>query len=301
MQRDVKQALERLGIGDKPRAVGIGAKWLDGGGSPLVARSPIDGSTLAKFASASVGQVDEAIRAAAHDFVAWRETPAPVRGELVRRIGEALREQISELATLVAWEAGKILPEAHGEVQEMIDICDFAVGLSRQLYGKTIASERPGHRLTEYWHPLGPVGVISAFNFPVAVWAWNAMIGLVCGDPIVWKPSEKTPLCAIACQRLVQNVIANTPGIPAGICNLVVGGADVGKALAASPQLPLISATGSVPMGRAVAQTVAARLGRTLLELGGNNGMIVAQSADLELAVRSIIFAAAGTCGQRCT
>ncbi len=198
-------------------------------------------------------------------------------------------------------EVGKIGAEARGEVQEVIDICDFAVGLSRQLYGKTIASERPGHRLTEYWHPLGPVGVISAFNFPIAVWAWNAMIGLVCGDPIVWKPSEKTPLSAIACQALVQRVISDSPGMPAAISNVVIGGAEVGQALAASPQLPLVSATGSVPMGRAVAKTVAGRLGRSLLELGGNNGMIVAPSADLELAVRSIVFAAAGTCGQRCT
>jgi aldehyde dehydrogenase (NAD+) len=205
------------------------------------------------------------------------------------------------LAALVTTEVGKIPPEARGEVQEVIDICDFAVGLSRQLYGKTIASERPGHRLAESWHPLGPVGVITAFNFPVAVWAWNAMIGLVCGDPIVWKPSEKAPLCAIACQSLVQRVIAEMPGTPAGISNLVIGRADVGQALAASPLVPLISATGSVPMGRAVARTVAERLGRTLLELGGNNGMIVAPSADLELAVRSIVFAAAGTCGQRCT
>jgi aldehyde dehydrogenase (NAD+) len=301
MHHDVKQALEALGVGDKPRAVGIGGKWVDGQGATLVARSPIDGNTLAEFATASIAQVNDAIGAATRDFAAWRDTPAPVRGELVRRIGEALRNQMSEFATLVAWESGKILPEARGEVQEMIDICDFAVGLSRQLYGKTIASERPGHRLTEYWHPLGPVGVISAFNFPVAVWAWNAMIGLVCGDPIVWKPSEKTPLCALACQALVQRVIVATPGTPAGILNVVVGGADIGKALATSIQLPLISATGSVPMGRAVAQTVAARLGRTLLELGGNNGMIVAPSTDLELAVRSIVFAAAGTCGQRCT
>ena len=198
-------------------------------------------------------------------------------------------------------EVGKIPAEARGEVQEVIDICDFAVGLSRQLYGKTIASERPGHRLAEYWHPLGPVGVITAFNFPVAVWAWNAMIGLVCGDPIVWKPSEKAPLCAIACQALVQRVIAQSAGTPPGISNLVIGRADVGQALAASPLVPLVSATGSVPMGRKVAQTVGSRLGRTLLELGGNNGMIVAPSADLELAIRSIVFAAAGTCGQRCT
>jgi aldehyde dehydrogenase (NAD+) len=219
----------------------------------------------------------------------------------VRRIGNAFRERQDELAALVMWEAGKIPAESRGEVQEIIDICDFAVGLSRQLYGKTIATERPGHRLAEYWHPLGPVGVISAFNFPVAVWAWNAMIGLVCGDPIVWKPSEKTPLCALACQTLVQRVIEQTPVAPAGLCSVVVGGRDVGQALASSQLLPLVSATGSVPMGRAVAQTVGARLGRTLLELGGNNGMIVAPTADLELAVRSIVFAAAGTCGQRCT
>jgi aldehyde dehydrogenase (NAD+) len=220
---------------------------------------------------------------------------------LVRRFGNAFREHHNELAALVTAEVGKIPAEARGEVQEVIDICDFAVGLGRQLYGKTIASERPGHRLAEYWHPLGPVGVITAFNFPVAVWAWNAMIGLVCGDTLVWKPSEKAPLCAVACQSLVQRVIAQVPGTPPGISNLVIGRADVGQALAASPQLPLVSATGSVPMGRAVAQSVAARLGRSLLELGGNNGLIVAPTADLELAVRNIVFAAAGTCGQRCT
>ena len=301
MHSEVKKALASFGIGDKPLAVGIGAKWSAGTGPTIVARSPIDGRTLVEFPAASAAQVDDAIAAATRDFPAWRDKPAPVRGELVRRFGEALRKQIDDLATIVAWEAGKIMPEARGEVQEMIDICDFAVGLSRQLYGKTIASERPGHRLTEYWHPLGPVGVISAFNFPVAVWAWNAMIGLVCGDPIVWKPSEKTPLCAMACQALIQKVIAETPGTPAGISSLVVGGADAGKALAASSQVPLVSATGSVPMGRKVAEVVASRLGRSLLELGGNNGMIVAPSADLELAVRSIVFAAAGTCGQRCT
>jgi aldehyde dehydrogenase (NAD+) len=231
----------------------------------------------------------------------WRDTPAPVRGELVRRFGEAFRDHKNDLATLVTLEVGKIPAEARGEVQEVIDICDFAVGLSRQLYGVTIASERPGHRLTEYWHPLGPIGVISAFNFPVAVWAWNAMIGLVCGDPIVWKPSEKTPLSAIACQAIVQRVIAEAPGTPAAVSNVVIGGVEIGQAISESQLLPLVSATGSVPMGRAVAKSVGARLGRALLELGGNNGMIVAPSADLELAVRSIVFAAAGTCGQRCT
>jgi aldehyde dehydrogenase (NAD+) len=279
----------------------MGDTWLRGEGTPAAVRSPIDGTVLAEFPSAAPAQVVEAASAAGAAFPAWRDTPAPVRGELVRRIGEAVREHKSDLATLITWEVGKINAESLGEVQEVIDICDFAVGLSRQLYGKTIASERPGHRLAEYWHPLGPVGVITAFNFPVAVWAWNAMIGLVCGDPIVWKPSEKTPLCAMAMQALVQNVIAATPGAPPAISNIVIGGAEVGQSLASSHFLPLISATGSVPMGRKVAQTVAARLGRTLLELGGNNGLIVAPSADLELAVRSIVFAAAGTCGQRCT
>jgi aldehyde dehydrogenase (NAD+) len=294
-----------LGVPSDLRPVAAGGDWRPGGGSPLIVRSPIDGGTLAQFRAATPAQVEIVAGAAAASFPAWRDTPAPVRGELVRRIGAAFREHQAEIATLVTWEAGKIPAEARGEVQEVIDICDFAVGLSRQLYGRTIASERPQHKLIEYWHPLGPVGVISAFNFPVAVWAWNAMIGLVCGDPIVWKPSEKTPLCAIACQSLVQRVIAESsgelPNVPAAIANVVIGGADVGHALALSRHLPLISATGSVPMGRAVAQTVAARLGRSLLELGGNNGMIVGPSADLELAVRSIVFAAAGTCGQRCT
>lgn len=284
-----------------PRAIGSGSTWDEGSGPMLTARSPIDGRKLAAFPTASVPQVDAAVAQAAAAFPMWRDTPPPVRGELVRHIGNAFREQHDELAELITTEVGKIPAEARGEVQEAIDICDFAVGLSRQLYGRTIACERPGHRLAEYWHPLGPVGVITAFNFPVAVWAWNAMIGLVCGDPIVWKPAEQAPLCAIACQTLVQQVIAQTPGTPAGISNLVIGGAEIGQALAASPRVPLVSATGSAAMGSAVAQTVSARLGRTVLELGGNNGMIVTPSADLELAVRSIVFAAAGTCGQRCT
>jgi aldehyde dehydrogenase (NAD+) len=212
-----------------------------------------------------------------------------------------LRQQKDLLAELVTLETGKIVAEARGEVQEMIDICDFAVGLSRQLYGLTIASERPQHRLAEQWHPLGPVGIITAFNFPVAVWAWNAMLALVCGDTIVWKPSEKTPLCAMACHQLAVDVLGEMSDVPGDVLNLVVGWADVGQALAAHSSVPLVSATGSVPMGRAVAQTVAGRLGRSLLELGGNNAAIVAPSADLELALRGIVFAAAGTCGQRCT
>jgi aldehyde dehydrogenase (NAD+) len=301
MNSEVKQALHDLSVQQAPRAVAVGADWHAGEGPPLTVRSPIDGSILAEFAGASAGQVNHTIQRAAKAFPLWRDTPAPIRGELVRRIGNAFREHQHRVATIVTWEAGKIPAEARGEVQEVIDICDFAVGLSRQLYGKTIASERPGHRLAEYWQPLGPVGVISAFNFPVAVWAWNAMIGLVCGDPIIWKPSHKTPLSALACHALVQHVVQNTPGVPSEIASLVIGAREAGNALVASPRVPLISATGSVAMGRAVGQTVAARLGRALLELGGNNGMILAPSADLELALRSIVFAAVGTCGQRCT
>jgi aldehyde dehydrogenase (NAD+) len=212
-----------------------------------------------------------------------------------------VRARKAELAALITLEVGKISQEALGEVQEWIDICDFAVGLSRQLHGLTIASERPDHRMMEQWHPLGPVGVITAFNFPVAVWAWNAMLALVCGDPVVWKPSEKAPLCALATHRLCQEVIAGFPEAPAGLIAVVVGERSAGEALCDDSRLPLISATGSVPMGRAVGQRVAARLGRSLLELGGNNALVVAPSADLELALRGIVFAAVGTCGQRCT
>ena len=291
----------KLGIGAPLRAVSMDGRWVDGTGAPITVRCPIDGSTVGQMPAATPAQVEEAASRASDAFAAWRLVPAPVRGQFVRAFAEQLRRHKADLAEIVTLEAGKIAQEALGEVQEMIDICDFAVGLSRQLYGKTIASERPGHRLTEQWLPLGPVGVITAFNFPVAVWAWNAALAWVCGDPVIWKPSEKTPLCAIACETLVQQTIAEVGGVPPAISSLVVGGRDVGQAIAASARLPLVSATGSVPMGRAVATTVAQRLGRALLELGGNNGMIVAPSADLNLAVRSIVFAAVGTCGQRCT
>ncbi len=301
MNAQLQAAWKAMGCEQKPLSVAVGREWIAGSGDPLAVRSPIDGSTLATFTLGDPDQVDQAIDKATAAFRNWRTVPAPVRGEWVRRFGQSMRTHKESLATVVSWEAGKIFSEALGEVQEMIDICDFAVGLSRQLYGKTIASERPGHRLAEQWHPLGPVGVISAFNFPVAVWAWNAAIGWVCGDPIVWKPSEKTPLSAIACQTLVSQTLAEMPEIPPAISCLVVGGADVGQRLSSSPKLPLISATGSVAMGRDVAETVARRLGKSLLELGGNNGMVVAPSADLELAIRSIVFAAVGTCGQRCT
>jgi aldehyde dehydrogenase (NAD+) len=301
MTVSIDEALSRLGVLRPLRAVSVGSTWSEGGGATLSCRSPIDGAVLAEFGAATPAQVEDATARASDAFAAWRLVPAPVRGQFVRAFADRLRRHKADLGALVTLEAGKIPQEALGEVQEMIDICEFAVGLSRQLYGKTIASERPGHRLTEQWHPLGPVGVITAFNFPVAVWAWNAALAWVCGDPVVWKPSEKTPLCAIACQTLVQQTVAELGGIPEAISSLVVGGRDVGEALAASTRLPLVSATGSIPMGRAVATVVAQRLGRALLELGGNNGMIVAASADLELAVRSVVFAAVGTCGQRCT
>jgi len=301
MTHPIHQVLHRIGLAAKPSAVAVGNTWQAGAGEVLSVISPINGETLATFHEATLGDVGLAVDTAQNAFLKWRLVPAPRRGEFVRLLGENLRQHKTDLAAIVSWEAGKITQEALGEVQEMIDICDFAVGLSRQLYGKTIASERPGHRLMEQWHPLGPVGIISAFNFPVAVWAWNAMLAFVCGDTVVWKPSEKTPLCAIACQQIVNNVVKEFPEAPDGISNLLIGRAGIGKALAEHHDLPLISATGSVPMGRAVGTTVASRLGRSLLELGGNNAMIVTESADLEMTVRSALFSAVGTCGQRCT
>ncbi len=269
-----------------------------GGAGDLVSRSPIDGREIGRVAT---GDPAAACAAAAEAFVHWRAVPAPRRGELVRLLGEELRAAKASLARLVTLEAGKIVSESLGEVQEMIDICDFAVGLSRQLYGLTIASERPDHRMIEQWHPLGPVLVISAFNFPVAVWAWNAALALVCGDPVVWKPSEKTPLTAAAVMMVMDRALDRFGDAPEGLAQLVQGGRDVGEALVGDPRVALVSATGSTAMGRAVGPRVAARFGRSLLELGGNNAMIVAPSADLELAARAILFSAAGTAGQRCT
>lgn len=270
-------------------------------GPEIVVRSPIDGRLLCQLRSASPEDNDRAIAASVAAFQQWRVVPAPLRGELVRRFGEQLRLHRAELAHLVTLECGKILPEALGEVQEMIDICDFAVGLSRQLYGLTLATERPNHRMMEQWHPLGTVGIISAFNFPVAVWAWNAAIALVCGNSLVWKPSEKTPLCALACQMLLAKSAKGLSQVPTSLSSVVLGGANLGQQLASDARVSLLSATGSVSMGRSVATTVAGRLGRSLLELGGNNACIVAPTADLDLAIRAIVFAAAGTCGQRCT
>jgi aldehyde dehydrogenase (NAD+) len=234
-------------------------------------------------------------------FKAWRTVPAPRRGELVRLLGEELRAAKAELGALVTLEAGKITSEGLGEVQEMIDICDFAVGLSRQIYGLTIASERPGHRMMETWHPMGPCGIISAFNFPVAVWSWNAALALVCGDPVIWKPSEKTPLTAIASMKIMERALKRFGDAPEGLVQLVIGGPAIGEALVNSKDVPIISATGSTRMGGIVGPKVAARWGRPILELGGNNAMIVAPSADIDMAVRAIVFSAVGTAGQRCT
>ena len=263
--------------------------------------SPIDGAEIGRVNYDQAAGVDAKIAAAVAAFEAWRNVPPPKRGELIRLLGDELRAAKPSLGRLVSLESGKILAEGLGEVQEMIDICDFAVGQSRQLYGLTNASERPGHRMMETWHPLGPIGVISAFNFPVAVWAWNFALAVVCGDPVIWKPSEKTPLSALACENIFRRAAGRFQEAPEGLMQVAMGGADVGARLVAEKRLPLISATGSCAMGAVVGPVVAARFGRSLLELGGNNAMIVTQSADLELAVRAILFSAAGTAGQRCT
>ena len=271
-------------------------------GGSLPSRSPIDGAALGQVVETPLSEVASVIGRAHAAQQTWRMLPAPQRGELVRVLGEELRQHKQALGTLVSLEAGKVLSEGLGEVQEMIDICDFAVGLSRQLYGLTIASERPGHRMMETWHPLGVVGVITAFNFPVAVWAWNAALALVCGDTVVWKPSEKTPLCALAVQAIFDRACVRFGDEhTADLSQLLMGRADVGQALVDHPQVALLSATGSTRMGQAVGPRVAARFGRSLLELGGNNAIIVAPSADLDMAVRAVAFAAAGTAGQRCT
>ncbi|PZP26398.1 aldehyde dehydrogenase family protein [Pseudomonas kuykendallii] len=267
----------------------------------LAVHTPIDGSRIGSVALRGAADVEQAVGRAERAFQAWRSVPAPRRGELVRQFGEALRAHKADLGELVSWEAGKITQEGLGEVQEMIDICDFAVGLSRQLYGLTIASERPGHHMRESWQPLGVVAVISAFNFPVAVWAWNAALALVCGNPVIWKPSEKTPLTALACQALFDKVVAGFDGAPEYLNQVLIGDRSAGEALVEDPRVALVSATGSTRMGREVAPRVAARFARSILELGGNNAMILAPSADLDLAVRAILFSAVGTAGQRCT
>lgn len=267
----------------------------------LVARSPISGEVVARVPECSAQEASEQIERAHRAFLEWRAVPAPKRGELVRLFGNELRAAREDLGRLVTLEAGKILSEGQGEVQEMIDICDYAVGLSRQLFGLTIASERAEHRLMENWHPLGVVGVISAFNFPVAVWSWNAALALVCGNSVVWKPSEKTPLTALAVQALFERAAAKFGGAPDGLATVLIGGREIGEVLVEHPRVPLVSATGSTQMGRTVAPKLAARFARAILELGGNNGAIVAPSADMNLALRAIAFGAMGTAGQRCT
>ncbi len=295
------EVLRNLGLSEINSGVGTGGAPKDATGDILESFSPIDGSLLAQVRQASEDDYGKVAERADEAFRWWRMVPTPRRGELVRRIGNAFRERKKELAVLVSLETGKILPEALGEVQEAIDICDFAVGQSRMLYGFTMHSERYGHRMYEQWHPLGPIGVITAFNFPIAVWSWNAMIALVAGDTVIWKPSGKTPLCAVAAMNIVGRVLVED-GLPEGILNLVVGnGNTVGEAITADRRLPLVSATGSVPMGHRIGERVIARLGRPLLELGGNNAAIVTPNADRRLAVRAILFGAVGTAGQRCT
>jgi len=286
----VDQLLQRLGV--------LKSSYTDGG---LVVRSPISGETIAHVSEASAVEANAAIGRAQAAYLQWRQVPSPRRGELVRLLGEELRDAKADLGLLVTLEVGKVLSEGAGEVQEMIDICDFAVGLSRQLYGLTIATERAQHRMMETWHPLGVVGVISAFNFPVAVWAWNAALALVCGDSVVWKPSEKTPLTALATHAIAQRAIARFGDAPEGLLELLVGPREIGELLVEDHRIPLLSATGSTSMGRQVGPRLAARFARGILELGGNNGAIVAPSADLDLTLRAIAFAAMGTAGQRCT
>lgn len=295
----IKKELKILGITSQNLGSSTGQKWFSGG-EVFESLSPVDGKLIAKVSGSSQKDYETVIANAQNAFKAWRLIPAPKRGDIIRQLGDKLRELKPTLGKLVSYEMGKSYQEGMGEVQEMIDICDFALGLSRQLYGNTIHSERPGHRMYDQYHPLGVVGIITAFNFPVAVWAWNTAIALVCGNTVVWKPSEKTPLCAIACQKLLAEILHDN-GLPEGISNLVMGDKEVGEWLAADNRISLVSATGSTRMGKEVAVTVAQRLGKTLLELGGNNAIIVTPDADLNMTIIGAVFGAVGTAGQRCT
>ena len=295
----IKTILKNLAVEPKQKGCSTGGQWM-GSGSEIAAVSPVDGSLLGNVQTATVEDYENLIERAEHAFLSFRKIPAPQRGELVRQFGNKLREKKSDLGQLVSWEMGKSLQEGLGEVQEMIDICDFAVGLSRQLHGVTMTSERPAHRLYEQYHPLGVVGIISAFNFPVAVWSWNVALAWVCGNVCVWKPSEKTPLCSIACQNIIAEVLKEN-NIPEGVSCVLNGGAEVGQWMAEDQRISLLSATGSTRMGKDVAQRVGARLGKSLLELGGNNAIIITPNADLDTAMRAAVFGAVGTCGQRCT
>jgi NAD-dependent aldehyde dehydrogenases len=299
MNAPAKIASARAEAAEVLKRLGVAERLWTGGARPV--RSPVTGEVIAEVHDTPAAEVAAVVERAHEAFLAWRTVPAPRRGELVRLFGEELRAAKADLARVVTLEAGKIVSEALGEVQEMIDICDYAVGLSRQLFGLTIATERPDHRMMETWHPLGVVGVISAFNFPVAVWSWNSALALVCGDPCVWKPSEKTPLTALAVQALFERALARFGDAPEGLSSVVIGGRDVGEALVDHPRVPLVSATGSTAVGRAVGPRLARRFARALLELGGNNAAIIAATADLDLALRGVAFAAMGTAGQRCT
>ena len=292
--------LSQLKISASNNGVSTGTEWLSSKNEKIESYSPVDGKLIASVNTVTKKNYEAVIQKAQEAFLRWRLWPAPKRGDIVRQIGEALRENKLPLGKLVSYEMGKSLQEGLGEVQEMIDICDFAVGLSRQLYGLTMHSERPGHRMYEQYHPLGIVGIISAFNFPVAVWSWNTMLAWVCGDVCIWKPSEKTPLCGIACQQIIIDVFKKN-NIPEGVSGLIIGGREVGEWMAADTRIPLISATGSTRMGKAVGATVGARLGRALLELGGNNAIIISKDADLDIAILGSLFGAVGTAGQRCT
>ena len=296
----MKNILQQLGINATNAGVSTGNKWIKSKGAPIQSFSPVDGKLIATVTSATEKEYQQVMDTALEAYKIWRNIPAPKRGEVVRQIGEELRKFKDPLGKLVSYEMGKSLQEGLGEVQEMIDICDFAVGLSRQLHGLTMHSERSRHRMYEQWHPIGVVGIISAFNFPVAVWSWNTMLAWVCGDVCVWKPSEKTPLCGLACQNIVARVFKKN-NLPEGISNLVIGDAKIGELLSNDGRVPLVSATGSTRMGKAVGAAVGARLGRSLLELGGNNAIIITPDADLNIALVAVVFGAVGTAGQRCT
>ena len=292
--------LKKLGIQAENIGVSTGNKWLAGSQEKIQSSSPVDGKQIASVTVCDKKNYESVISVAQKAFVEWRTWPAPKRGDIVRQVGDELRKNKNDLGKLVSYEMGKSLQEGLGEVQEMIDICDFALGLSRQLYGLSMHSERPGHRMYEQYHPLGIVGIISAFNFPVAVWSWNSMIAMVCGDVCVWKPSEKTPLCGVACQKIIAKVFKENK-VPEGVCSLITGARDQGKWLCEDSRIALISATGSTRMGKDISAVVGARLGKSLLELGGNNAIIISKEADLDMALIGCLFGAAGTAGQRCT
>ncbi|MCP4458072.1 MAG: aldehyde dehydrogenase family protein [Cytophagales bacterium] len=300
MSHNIAQILSKLGVQNINTGASTGQEWIETSGKKIGSFSPVNGNLIAEVNMAETADYESVLTEAQNAFVIWRKTPAPQRGEIVRKFGEELREYKQELGTLVSYEMGKSLQEGLGEVQEMIDICDFAVGLSRQLYGLTMHSERPAHRMYEQWHPLGIVGIISAFNFPVAVWAWNTALAWVCGDVCVWKPSEKAPLSGVACQKIITRVLERN-NLPEGISSLIIGDAEIGKKMTNDTRVALISATGSTRMGKSVGEAVGKRLGKAILELGGNNAIIISEHADLDLVIPGVVFGAVGTAGQRCT